>query len=453
MMHKIRKTAFVALLGLLLVLSVSLSDAQGKGKRSPGPGPNNLSVSITDVKKPETDTGTTDFRFVATLSPPAPAGGANVEWDVQDGTARVTDGDFEPGRGKLFLPEGTTQLAIVVKVKGDTAREGDETFQVRLWLSGNKGRKNENIVYGTGTIENDDSQYELTIEDVTDYEGHRLTTPFTFLVTCNTRIHVADPEDGDRNETIVVPWKTIAGSAGDGDYEAANGTLIFRPGDRYKTIQVNVKNDNQAESPDETFTVELDLPANVKGDTLTATGTIKDDGLDRFAGYFVSPDGDDANSGTTTDAPFRSLAKGISMLKAGDTLYLLEGVHPAERIEIGSLQGTPSQPIHIRAFTGDHVVVAGTRSLGTGGWSPITEDDANYQKYFRNTAGADAIGRIYRKDIDFDISRLYVDGREIGQARWPDAPAWSDLSWDRWNSGDTNRYWHTGEASVDSQYG
>jgi hypothetical protein len=49
-------------------------------------------------------------------------------------------------------------------------------------------------------------------------------------------------------------------------------------------------------------------------------------GSSRSKLYYVSPTGSDANTGAVT-APFKTLARGCSVLRAGDTLYLREGTY------------------------------------------------------------------------------------------------------------------------------
>ena len=82
---------------------------------------------------------------------------------------------------------------------------------------------------------------------------------------------------------VTLSWSAASGpgdtaEAGT-DYTAAAGTLTFAPGETGKAVQVSTVQDD-AEEPDETFTVTLtgpDLPAGVTLGTARATGTIIDD--------------------------------------------------------------------------------------------------------------------------------------------------------------------------------
>ena len=60
------------------------------------------------------------------------------------------------------------------------------------------------------------------------------------------------------------------------DYVAAQGTLVFAPGETTKTISVTINGDNRDELDQETFTVNL-TSADVQVLDGQATGTIVDD--------------------------------------------------------------------------------------------------------------------------------------------------------------------------------
>lgn len=70
--------------------------------------------------------------------------------------------------------------------------------------------------------------------------------------------------------------------------------------------------------------------------------------------YYVATNGDDSNPGTEAQ-PFRTIAKGISVLGAGDTLYIREGVY-YEKVTI-SASGTGDKPITISAYPGERPVI------------------------------------------------------------------------------------------------
>jgi probable HAF family extracellular repeat protein len=78
-------------------------------------------------------------------------------------------------------------------------------------------------------------------------------------------------------QTVTVAYATAGGTATAGsDYQAANGTLTFAPGETSKTITVQVVGDRLPES-NETFVVNLSGPTNSYIATGQGSGTIVDD--------------------------------------------------------------------------------------------------------------------------------------------------------------------------------
>ena len=108
----------------------------------------------------------------------------------------------------------------------------------------------------------------ISINDVAGNEGNKnATTNFTFTVS------LSEPTTA----TVAVNFSTVNGTAIAGsDYNFANGTLSFNPGERSKTITVVVRGDRTRE-PDESFTVQL---SNANGATIadgSGSGVIRND--------------------------------------------------------------------------------------------------------------------------------------------------------------------------------
>lgn len=125
--------------------------------------------------------------------------------------------------------------------------------------------------------------------------------------------------------------------------------------------------------------------------------------------YFVAPDGDDANPGSM-ERPFATIEHAASRLEAGDVLYLRGGrYHEAARIS--GLNGREGQPITVRPYQDEEVVLDGSVILA-GAWSRHE-------------------GEIYRTRLDQDVWQLFVEGETMISARWPNA-SWRDGSvWDQ----------------------
>jgi hypothetical protein len=81
-----------------------------------------------------------------------------------------------------------------------------------------------------------------------------------------SEIHVHEPaatvainilRTGDFRQTTTIEYQTVEDDASEGqDYKGAGGTLVFRPGEGFKTILVEIVRDDQDE-PLESFRVEL----------------------------------------------------------------------------------------------------------------------------------------------------------------------------------------------------
>jgi hypothetical protein len=133
---------------------------------------------------------------------------------------------------------------ISVLVNGDRVAEPNGTFVVNL-----SGATNATIAnaQGVGTILDDEPR--ISISDVTKAEGKKgQTKQFTFTVTLSAAY----------DQAVTVSYQTVNGTAttGDGDYVAKSGTLTFAPGERTKTITVEVKGDNKREA-NELFYLDL----------------------------------------------------------------------------------------------------------------------------------------------------------------------------------------------------
>ena len=64
--------------------------------------------------------------------------------------------------------------------------------------------------------------------------------------------------------------------------------------------------------------------------------------------YYVSLDGDDANDGRSEAAAFRTITKGVSVVRAGETVIIQSGDYGSEQAVLDS-SGRKDAPIVIRA--------------------------------------------------------------------------------------------------------
>lgn len=87
-------------------------------------------VSISDVSVPEGNAGTTTAVFLLSLSAPH-SQSVTLDYTTVDGTATAGT-DFAPAAGSVTFAPGQTSESIAIVVTGDTTREPDETYFVRL---------------------------------------------------------------------------------------------------------------------------------------------------------------------------------------------------------------------------------------------------------------------------------------------------------------------------------
>ncbi|THF84484.1 right-handed parallel beta-helix repeat-containing protein [Cohnella fermenti] len=90
--------------------------------------------------------------------------------------------------------------------------------------------------------------------------------------------------------------------------------------------------------------------------SLLPQGVALADGTGGRATYYVSNDGDDANSGGA-GSPFQSLSRGVAQLQPGDTLVIQAGEY-SEALVVDGLSGTAQAPITIRGEDGANITAS-----------------------------------------------------------------------------------------------
>ncbi len=221
-------------------------------------------VSVGDVAVTEGDAGLRVLEVPVGLSDPQP-GSVTVSYTISPGSASTPADYLAVASGTVTFSAGQVMRHLLVRVKGDTDVEGDETVLLTLTaVSGGPvlGRAN-----GTVTILDDDptSGVEWSVGDARVVEGdagtpRRVEVP----VTINA------PQAG--SETV---WFTVlAGSATAGvDYAATpvSGTLTMPAGQVRRFVTVRVLPDGSPEI-DETLTVNISSPST--GVVVRPVGTV-----------------------------------------------------------------------------------------------------------------------------------------------------------------------------------
>lgn len=226
-------------------------------------------VSIIGIARVvEGDSGSAALELPLSLSQ-TPVADATIAYATEDSSA-VSGADYTPASGQLTIPAGQTTGAISVPIVGDTTSEQAEAFFVNL-VSANAaslsptGKQSAVVIF-----DNDEAglpTVSLVRKSVSMEEGNAGTGNVLFDVTLSSTA----------TQRTEVGWKTADWTAKAGDYDGASGKVVFQPGQRSKSISVDVKGDRRDE-PDEAFTVELANPvAATLGAPKAAFGIIEDD--------------------------------------------------------------------------------------------------------------------------------------------------------------------------------
>ncbi|HEY9171448.1 MAG TPA: Calx-beta domain-containing protein [Verrucomicrobiae bacterium] len=256
-------------------------------------------VSVNNVTVTEGNTGQTLATFTITLSGPQRTT-VTIDYRTEDGNdalhpernATAASGDYLPVSGKLTFGPGETSKTITVAVLGDVMYEEHQQF--RLILSNpSAGVKLPTMPQTTAlvTIINDDPIPTISAGDY---------VPPSTLLPNGTRVYTV-PENtvaeflislSNPSEYAITVWYLVdsAYACGcdpdpanpwplypDGDYvQPAPAMLTFQPGEMYKTVKVQLRQDTLDE-PDESFYVELFNSTYAKIGDARGYGIIPDD--------------------------------------------------------------------------------------------------------------------------------------------------------------------------------
>jgi subtilase family protein/Calx-beta domain-containing protein/fervidolysin-like protein len=322
---------------LTLPTNATIADGQGVGTIVNDD--TEPTISINDVSQLEGNAGPTDFDFTVSLSN-ASSLTVTVTYATADNTATVLDLDYAPATGVVTFLPGQTSQTVTVQVTGDTKFEPTETFFVNLTLPTNATIADSQ---GVGTIQNDDAQPTISINDVSANEGNVGPTSFDFTVSLSNA----------SSQTITVTYATADNTAtvADGDYVAKTGTVTFTPGTTTQTVSIVVNGDTKFE-PTETFFVNLTLPTNATIADGQGVGTIQnDDAQPTISINDVSQA--EGNAGTTsfdftvTLSNASSLTVTVNYATADDTATVADGDYVAKAGTVTFTPGTTTQTVSI----------------------------------------------------------------------------------------------------------
>jgi hypothetical protein len=230
------------------------------------------------------------------------------------------------GTGTLTFSPGETSHNVSLTVNDDSLDEPDETVVVDLSVPVNAtlGATTQH----TYTIQDNDNEPTISIDDVTVTEGNSLsTTTATFHVTLSA----------PSGKAITAHYATADATAVQpGDYTTTSGDLIFTPGQTAKTVDVTVKADDLDEA-NETYFVNLSALVNLNsvGNDTQGVGTITDD--DSQPGFSLDDvSHNEGNSGTTSYT--------LTVTKTGTTSL-------TTKVDYATVDGSATAPSDYTAIT------------------------------------------------------------------------------------------------------
>jgi subtilisin family serine protease len=241
-------------------------------------------LSVSDAVVVEGNAGTRSLSFFVRLSEVS-GRTITVEYATADSTA-TAGSDYVAKSGTLNFLAGAISQTVTVIVNSDVVDEANETVLLNLLDAANATIDDGQA---TGTIGNDDPLPAVSINDPKITEGQSGIKNLNFSVTLS----------GASATAVSVNYATLAGTAtGGDDFNSAQGTLIFNPGQTSRTVSVAIRGDTLAE-PDETFLVALSNATGAAIFDAEATGTIQNDDVSiRIADTNVSEA--DSGLGETT---------------------------------------------------------------------------------------------------------------------------------------------------------
>ncbi len=266
------------------------------------------SLSIAGTSVTEGDIGVTIATIAITLDEPNVLT-TTVSYRLLPGTATAGE-DYIDAAGMITFPPGSTSHLLDLSIITDEVDEADETFFVELHspVSAAIG-----TAMATVTILNDD----IAIVSTANARAYESTGSGTVTVELSLV----------SSFTVTVPWQTLDGNGTQAavapqDYSAANGTLIFAPGETSKEITLTIVDDDTVEG-DESFLVQLGTPVNAIAGTTTAIVTIVDNDVPTILVEDISVW--EPGSGTLPDGEFVLMLSEPSPLPVTVSYHSVEG--------------------------------------------------------------------------------------------------------------------------------
>lgn len=221
------------------------------------------SISIGNVSLTEGNSGTRTATFTVRLSAPS---ASNVTYSIATANNSAVAGTDYVARSLSgqTIAAGQTSRTFTVTINGDTARESNESFYVRL---SSVAGATVSSAQATAVILNDDGP-TLSIGDVSVTEGSSGTKLATFTVRLS--------RTSGSNVTYSIATRNGSATAGS-DYVARSlSGQTIAAGQTSRTFTVTINGD-QARESNETFLVSLSSPRGATVLDSQAQGLITND--------------------------------------------------------------------------------------------------------------------------------------------------------------------------------
>ena len=309
--------------------------------------------------------------------------------------------DYRAARGTLTFAPGETRRTVSVPTLDDALDEPAERFALNLSSAVNA---TVGVSSADGEIVDNDAGPALSVAGVSGDEGSALD----FVVSASSM----------SGRTVTVNYGTTDGTALAGqDYQAAQGTLTFAPGETSRTVSVATV-DDALDEPAERFALNLSSPVNATVAVASADGTIVDDDAPPQLSV-AGASGDEgsalefavsasAASGQTIAVNYQT---GDGAALAGEDYQAAQGtltLAPGETsgtVTVATLDDALDEPAEAFALTLSSPANATLAAASAEGW--ILDDDAGPQLSVAGASGAEGSA------VAFVVSAASTGGQTV----------------------------------------
>jgi hypothetical protein len=248
-------------------VGATIGDGEGEGTITDDDAPPSVS-SVATASVPEGNSGDSPFASIDVTLSAASGRQVSVDYGTIDGSA-LSGSDYDLTVGTLEFAPGETIGSVIVRVVGDDATEGDETFDLDLVNPVNATLGAHPTVV---TIQDNDpippGSAVLNVSGATIREGNTGTKTLIFTVT----------RSGETSTPVNVDFLTTNGEAvAPSDYSSIAGNLSFAATETTATVGVEIKGDRRLEHRERLFLSLTNASVGAAIDKGQATGFVRDD--------------------------------------------------------------------------------------------------------------------------------------------------------------------------------